>query len=321
MNRSLILMLFCCVQSSLIAQTLVPSDIPWIRLDQNFSSGDSWELQLVPTQDELYVPIGLVKPEGDGPFPIILIGSGQGINGIKKIQDQMDISHGLMMRLAKRGYASAFVNFRNEVPELYNEVGDATLIEDNVSGGYRTLRSRGSLDSDDFISIIRHIGSLSYIDSNHIGAIGSSHSGEIIMKAVSDSNLLAAAVPAEAAVREYLLVSDADAPRDETGTELQLQDLDYVRSISNRERAMERINRINTPLLIMGRDGDHLQGLFELLFEWVDESKKNVRWLSYSHHEHGYVLLRNLPDGSFSPDRIQELAYKEYIEFFDKYLK
>ena len=90
MNRSLILMLFCCVQSSLIAQTLVPSDIPWIHLDQNFSSGDSWELQLVPTQDELYVPIGLVKPEGDGPFPIILIGSGQGINGIKKIQDQMD---------------------------------------------------------------------------------------------------------------------------------------------------------------------------------------------------------------------------------------
>ncbi|OUU80108.1 MAG: hypothetical protein CBC38_01560 [Gammaproteobacteria bacterium TMED78] len=321
MIRLSILILFCCAQGSLIAQTLVLSDIPWINLDQDFKNGDSWELQLVPTQDEIYVPIGLVKPEGDGPFPIILIGSGQGINGIKKIQDQMDISHGLMMRLANRGYASAFVNFRNEVPELYNEVGDAALIEDNVSGGSRTLRSRGSLDSDDFISILRHVGNLSYIDANRIGAIGSSHSGEIIMKAVSDSDLLAAAVPAEAAVREYLLVNDADAPRDETGTELQLQDVNYVRSLSNRERAMERINRINTPLLIMGRDGDHLQGLFELLFEWVNESKKNVRWLSYSHHEHGYVLLRNFPDGSFSPDRIQELAYKEYAEFFDKYLK
>jgi dienelactone hydrolase len=312
---------FCSVQGSLIAQPLVDSEIPWMRLSQEFNNGDAWELQLALTQDELYVPIGLVKPDGDGPFPIILIGSGQGVRGIQKIQNQMERSHGLMMRLAARGYASAFINFRNEVPELYNQVEGSSLIFDNVSGGNRTLRSRASLDSDDFISIIEHVRKLPYIDAEAVGAIGSSHSGEIIMKAVSDSNLLTAAVPSEAAVREYLLVSDADAPRDESGTELQLQDVDYVRSISDRERAMQRISRIETPLLVMGRDTDHLQGVFQLLFEWTQESEKDVRWLSYDHHEHGYALLRNFADGSFEPDAIQEQAYAEYVAFFDQHLQ
>jgi dienelactone hydrolase len=312
---------FFSFHGALVAQSVVSSDIPWVQIPQNFSNGDAWELQLIPTQDELYVSIGLVKPDGEGPFPLILIGSGQGRAGIKKIQDEMERSHGLMMRLSSRGYASAFINFRNEVPELYNEVEGSALIFDNVSGGNRTLRSRASLDSDDFISTIDHARKLSYINPDAIGAIGSSHSGEIIMKAVSDSSLLAAAVPSEAAVREYLLINDADAPRDESGTELQLQDVNYVESLANRDRAMERINRINTPLLVMGRDTDHLQGVFQLLFKWSQEAEKDVQWLSYDHHEHGYALLRNLSDGTFAPDNIQEIAYAEYMAFFDQHLK
>ena len=303
------------------AQIQSDPEIPWVRIEQEFSQGGSWELHLLPTQDELYVPIGLVRPSGDGPYPIILIGSGQGRMGIDKIQNQMELQRGLMSRLVDRGYAAAFINFRNEVPELYNEVQGSTLLFDNVSGGNRTLRSRASLDSDDFISIIEHVGRLSYINADAVGAIGSSHSGEIIMKAVSDSDLLAAAVPAEAAVREYLLINDAEAPRDESGTELQLQDVNYVRTLANRDGAMERIQRINTPLLIMGRDDDHLQGVFTLLYEWSNEAGKDVTWSSYDHYEHGYALLRNLSDGTFRPDAIQEQAFAEYMEFFNAHLQ
>jgi hypothetical protein len=42
---------------------------------------------LIETDDGLYTPIGLRKPEGDGPYPIVLFASGNGGEGLDYVKD------------------------------------------------------------------------------------------------------------------------------------------------------------------------------------------------------------------------------------------
>ena len=94
-----------------------------------------------------------------------------------------------MDRFVERGYAAAYLNFRNEIPELYNEIARSELLADTVSGGDRRLQAVPTLDSDDYISIVEHVRALPYTDPEGIGAIGSSHSGEIILKGTGLINI------------------------------------------------------------------------------------------------------------------------------------
>ncbi|HEY5624569.1 MAG TPA: hypothetical protein VIV14_12480 [Gammaproteobacteria bacterium] len=294
---------------------------PYVLVDRTLGSGEPWELHLVQTSDEIYVPVGVRKPEGDGPFPVILIGSGQGTDGMGKIDRSMVRFRELMSRLVDRGYVAVFVSYRNEVPELYNEIADARLLDDTVSGGSRTLRSVPALDSDDHLAIIEHAKALPYTDPDAVGAIGSSHSGEIIMKTATNGNWLTAAVPSEAAVIEYLAVDITDAPRDPSGRELQLRDTATVKALADRDRAMARLREVDTPLLVLGRDNDHLQGLFRLLYEWGTEAGADMTWRSFDHPVHGYSLLGRGADESFETDPVEEQAFELYMGFFDEHLR
>ncbi len=293
---------------------------PYILVDRTLPSGDAWELHLIQTTDEIYAPIGLRRPEGDGPFPVILVGSGNGIDGMGKIERSMVRFRELMRRLVERGYVTAFVSYRNEVPQAYNDFEIAELLEDDVSGGSRTLLSVPALDSDDHLAIIEHVKGLPYTDADAVGAIGSSHSGEIIMKTLTrEDGLLAAAVPSEPAVTEYLAVDTSNARRD--GNELQLTTADYVRSIADKERAMARLREVNTPLLILGREGDHLQGMFRLLYEWGDEAGADMTWRSFGHPVHGYALMGRDEGEQFVNNPVEEEVFELYMDFFDEHLK
>ena len=141
------------------------------------------------------------------------------------------------------------------------------------------------------------------------------------MKTATAHGGLAAAVPSEAAVLEYLAIDTSKAPRDASGTELQLQDKELARKLSNQAVAKQRIRAVDTPLLVLGRDHDHLQGAFALLYEWLDEAGKDVRWASFDHPEHGYSLLGRTYLQGRQPDAIQEQVYELYMDFFDSQLK
>ena len=296
------------------------SNAPYIVLQRTLpESGTAWELQLVLARDEIYVPIGVRKPDGDGPFPLILIGSGQGRDGLLKIDQAMKNVEELMDRLIKRGYAAAYLNFRNEIPELYNEIARSELLADTVSGGDRRLQSVPTLDSDDYISIVEHVKALPYTNPKGIGAIGSSHSGEIILKGTALINI-GAGVPSEAAALEYLSI-DVFATTRNTEGERDLHDIDIARSLADKDAAMQRIIKSETPLLILGRENDHLQGVFQLAYEWFVEAGKKVTWASFDHPEHGYSLLRQQPGGPSGPDDVQEEVFALYMAFFDEHLK
>ncbi len=84
---------------------------------------------------------------------------------------------------------------------------------------------------------------------------------------------------------------------------------------------MQRLRQVDTPLLILGRDDDHLQGMFRLLYEWGEEAGADVEWRSFNHPVHGYSLLGRRAGEHFESDPLEEQAFELYMEFFDEHLR
>jgi dienelactone hydrolase len=273
----------------------------------------------VLTRDEIYVPILVRKPKGNGPFPAITMGWGEGREGMRKVEELSERLTQMQDRMIARGYVVVTVNYRNEIPYAYEQSKPPQNLPDSISGDRRMLKSGPTLDHEDLIAIIRYLQTLPYIDKNAVGAMGVSHSGEMIMKASSESTF-AAGVCIEPADHEFLTVNTGpDAPR--KNNEIQYNDIEVARKNANKAEAMERIQRINTPILIFGRDTDHQQGIFKLTYEWMKEAGKDVQWASFNHPVHGYVFIFNQPDGSYKPDEIQQRTFEIFMDYFDKHLK
>jgi len=289
-----------------ITKTVRGSDIP---VDYAF----------VLTRDEIYVPVAIRKPKGNGPFPLITIGRGNGRGGLPHVETQVERLASMQDLMIARGYAVAYVTYRNEIPHLYNQVGRARNIGDDVSGEGRTLKSSPSLDSDDMISILAYLRTVPYVKADAVGCIGVSHSGEMILKVAAETSFTCG-VAIEGASHEFLCVNTGpEAPRKD-GV-LQYQDKELVRKNADKARAMERIRRIRTPILHIGRDRDHLQGIFQLAHEWMLEAGKDSTWVSMDHPDHGYPYLYRRGDGSFEPDAVQKQAFETFMAYFDKHLK
>ena len=278
------------------------------------------ELTFVLTRDEVYVPIAIRKPAGSGPFPAITMGRGDGRGGYQHVEREIARLAAMQDRMIERGYVVAYVNYRNEIPHLYETSDPAVNLPDDISGGdNRTLKSAPSLDSDDFISIIHYLRTLSYVDPKRIGAVGVSHSGEMILKAAAQVTF-ACGVAIEGASHEFLSVNTGPtAPRKDD--EIQYNDIEVVRGNADKAKAMERIRRIETPILHIGREKDHLQGIFKLAHEWMLEAGKDSTWASFDHPDHGFPYIYAQPDGAFKPDPVQREAFELFMNYFDARLK
>jgi len=94
-----------------------------------------------------------------------------------------------------------------------------------------------------------------------------------------------------------------------------------VRKNADKPRAMERIRRINTPILHLARDSDHLQGIFKLVHEWMLEAGKDSTLVSFDHPSHGYPYIYRKPDGAYQPEPMQQEAFDLFMAFFDRHLQ
>jgi hypothetical protein len=93
-----------------------------------------------------------------------------------------------------------------------------------------------------------------------------------------------------------------------------------VRARANLPLARERIAPIDVPMLVMGRDDDHLQGIFRLSYDLLVEGGKDAEWVSWDHPLHGYVAPLTA-GGSAHPDEVQVRAIDGVIAFLDRYLR
>jgi len=285
--------------------------------------GKTIHLMYVPTWDGLYTPIALRKPEGDGPFPIVLLASGNGGEGMPWLRDAVRNRAWTMDRLVAAGYVCAWLRYRTEVELGYNNGG--RFIRDMRQG--REMFNRSPLEYEDEIAIIEHVKRLPYVDPDRVGLIGMSHGGEMILKLTSEYHGVAAAVASEPAAHEFLALTPDDTAyvKAETGLRdienMNMAETEKVRRRIDMPLAKARIATISTPILVMGRDDDHLQGIFRTTYDLLAEAGKDVEWVSYDHDLHGYVYPLKGPDGAYEVNDAQAKAIDHVIAYLSRYLR
>jgi dienelactone hydrolase len=279
-------------------------------------------LLYVETWDGLYTPIGLRFPPGPEPFPLVVLASGNGGGGMAWIRDAVRNRGYIMESLLDAGYACAWLRYRSEIELGYNNGG--RLVRDERQGG--DMFNRAPLEYEDEIAIVEYLKTRPEVESNRVAHIGSSHGGEMALKITSEYRGLAAAVASEPAAHEFLaLTPDETAPMNEkTGLRnienMQMAEADKVKSRIDFDVAMERISTIETPILVIGRETDHLQGIFRATFELLEKAGKDVEWVSFDHPVHGFVFPTRGEEGEYDVDETQREAVAQIIAFLNRHV-
>lgn len=279
-------------------------------------------LMYVETWDGLYAPIGLRRPEGSGPFPLVLLTSGNGGGGMAWVRDAVSNTGYIMERLLEAGYACAWLRYRSEVELGYHEGG--RLVRDTRQG--RDLFNRSPLEYEDEIAVIDYLGALSWIDANRVGLIGMSHGGEMVLKITSEYAGVAVAVASEPAAHEFLALTPDETAFVDEETQMrniegmQMSEVEKVKARIDETVARARCESIETPILVMGRDGDHLQGIFLASYQLLAEMDKPVSWVSFDHPVHGYIFPERGDDGEYGVDDVQLEAISTVFDFLDRHL-
>lgn len=286
------------------------------------------ELHLVFTDDGLYVPAAVRRPPGHGPYPAVLtMHGGSGGLGISFLVDQMIHRGYVLDRLVEEGYVVVYTEGRMEIEWAYG------------------MDIEAALDHQDLIRTFRHVQQLPYVAPARVGFFGVSHGGELQMKLITELTtrpkrhasdhlpLPAALVPGEPAVIEYLGLK-FDGPRTEAGLQFNApigdDQIDF-------ERAWQRIQAVpdGLPILVLGRDRDHLQGPFHKLYELLERAGKDVRWRSWDHDFHAYQwgpgrserpietpgTSTGLVETSYQPDPIQRETLDAVVAFLNQHVR
>jgi dienelactone hydrolase len=280
-------------------------------------------LMMIEMIDGVYLPIGLRKPAGRGPFPLVLFASGNGGRGMAWVRDWTQNRSWTQEQFLAAGYAVAWLRYRAEVDYAYDKIGK--LIEDKRQG--RQLLNRGPLEYEDVISIVEHLKTLPDIAGDRIGYMGVSHGGEMAFKMASEYHGIRAMIASEPAAHEFLrLRPDATAQiNPETGLlnveKMLMREAEKVRPRITEEVARARMAPITTPIFVQGRDVDELQGIFRVCYDLLAEMGKDAKWATYDHDVHGFVYVGRNDKGAYAPDALQVQSIKDSIAWFDKYLK
>ena len=215
-----------------------------------------------------------------------------------------------------RGYVVVTVNYRNEIPYAYEQSKPPQNLPDSISGDRRMLKSGPTLDHEDLIAIIRYLQTLPYIDKNAVGAMGVSHSGEMIMKASSEYTFALEC----ASNRRIMNVDRRHRARcARKDNEIEYNDIEVARKNANKVEAMQRIQRINTPILIFTHRSPAGNFQARRIMDEGSGQKRAMGQLQPSGD--GYVFIFNQPDGSYKPDEIQQKTFEIFMDYFDKHLK
>jgi len=278
---------------------------------------------LAESRDGLYVPYVLRTPADEGRFPFVFLGYGNGGGGIGWLRQWVHARPYITGRLLADGYACGWGRYRTEVDLGFNRGGP--LMVDRRQG--MEMMNRSPLEFEDEVAILEHVRRHPQVDAGNLAHLGVSHAGEMLFKLSSRyPGMLRAGVASEPANHEFLDLSLDDIAPVNAATglrdieEMQLQDPAWVRARINLPVARERMAPIDVPILVMGRDGDHLQGIFRLSYELLEEAGKDAEWVSFDHPLHGYVFPLTA-DGASGPDEVQEQAIDQVIAFLDRHMK
>ena len=282
------------------------------------------EYYLAQSIDGLYIPYVMRTPSGPGPFPFVFLAYGNGGVGLEWLEDRIERFSYIMDALLSAGYACAWGRYRAEVELGFHKGG---LLKVDVRQDMQ-LFNRAPLDYEDEISILENVKNDPRIDPTRCAHVGVSHAGDMLFKIASQYNgVVKVGVACEPANHEFLALNP-----DQTVTvnpqsglrnieEMVMSNPEYVLSRIDEVVARKRIAEINIPILVMGRDADPLQGIFNVSFDLLAEANKEAEWVSYDHPLHGYIFPVKNSDGEIEVDEVQRKAIAGVMSYLDKYLK
>jgi len=286
---------------------------PFVGTEPLRDSDRMVEYRVVPTWDGLYTPIASCLPAGHGPHAVVVLAYGNGGGGLPWVRGAVRSRDLVMRELLAAGYGAVWIDYRTEVELGYQRGGPLT--RDERSGG--EVFNRSPLEFEDQRAVVEYLAGRRDVDGNRIAAIGCSHAGEMLLKLASGWNGLAAAVVAEPASHEFLALRRQS---DEDVEHLRVSDAASVRRRMDVEPATARAAAIRTPTLVMGRDGDPLQGVFRATYDLLAEVGAETTWTTRDHPEHGYVVPERLPHGGWADLEGSRAAIAEAVEFLRTHL-
>ena len=278
---------------------------------------------LAETLDGLYTPYALRLPDGPGPHPFVLIALINGGGGMALLRDRVHRLRHVTDVLLDAGYACAWSSYRTEV-ELGYQTGGALRADVRQGMG---LLNRAPLEYEDEVAILRHVAKHPHIDAHNLFHLGVSHAGEMLFKLLSHyPGLLRAGVAAEPANHEFLTLGLDDAPTVEVTDglrnieRLELRSTERARArITDRDEVSRRLDAVDIPVLVLGREQDELQGIFRLTYDLLAEKRPDAEWRSWSHDIHGYIYPETGADGVPLVDDVQREAFEVIIDFLDRH--
>lgn len=278
---------------------------------------------MAETLDGLYAPYALRLPDAPGPHPFVLVAYGNGGGGMGWLHDRVHRFRHVTDVLLDAGYACAWVRYRTEVELGYQTGGP---LRSTVRQGMG-LMSRSPLEYEDEVAILRHVAAHPAIDADRLFHVGVSHAGEMLFKLLSQhSGLLRAGVAAEPASHELLTLRLDDVPtvtsdgglRDIESMEIRSTERARAR-VADPDEVSARLDGVDIPVLVLGRDEDELQGVFRLTYELLAEKRPDAEWRSWSHDVHGYIYPESDADGVAQVDDVQREALAAIVDFLDRH--
>ncbi|MFQ6004818.1 MAG: alpha/beta hydrolase family protein [Woeseia sp.] len=268
------------------------------------------DITLLETVDGLYTAIGLRKPRGKGPFPIVLFFTGNGGGGVPWVRHQINNRAYTLERFLEAGYAVGWLRYRAEVWFEYTRVPQLEVSRHLA----HQLLNRPPLEYDDLQTIVEYVRTLPYVDADKVGLVGNSHGGGMILKATAEMSVTAAIV-SEPDASEFLQMDPS-----KFGADVEFRTMESVAPYLNKKVAMQRISRIETPILMIGRVDDHLQGIFETAYTWMKEAGRDVEWIAHDHPVHGFLIRVPQENGIYKPDSVQLEAIRQALDFFGRHM-
>lgn len=289
---------------------------PWERLvfTEAVSHSDiPVDITLLETVDGLFTPIGIRRPKGNGPFPVVLFFSGNGGAGLAQVRNYINNYAYTMEQFLAKGYAVAWIQYRAEAWYAYPTLPPLRVGRQQAN----QLMNRPPLEIDDLAAIVEYVKRLPYIDADRVGLCGNSHAGGMILRAGSQGLDVRAAIVSEPDASEFLGLNQEYFAVDEP----LFRTIESAAPYLDKKRAMEQFRGIKFPMFFLNRDPDELQGLFETAYVWAKEAGKTVEHASYDHPVHGYIVrVRKDEKGVYHPDEIQLKAIQQALDFFGKYM-
>ena len=278
---------------------------------------------LAETLDGLYTPYALRLPEGPGPHPFVLVAYGNGGGAMAWLRDRVHRFRHVTDVLLDAGYACAWTRYRTEVELGYQTGG--RLVSDVRQG--MGLLNRAPLEYEDELSILTHVAAHPAIDATNLFHLGVSHAGEMLFKLLSHHpGLLRAGVAAEPASHELLTLGLDDAPSVQSVDglrnieSLELRSADRARArITDPDEVSRRLDGVDIPVLVLGREEDELQGIFRLTYDLLTEKRSDAEWRSWSHDVHGYIYPETDASGEPQVDEVQKEALTVIVDFLDRH--